>query len=78
MAIPVVHVSNRFFFTDTLVEARIMGGQAVNSNSMSYVTKLEFQESEVTNQFCVGTVVHKFFIATTKYCCESGNSVKIS
>ena len=50
----------------------------MNSNSMSYVTKLEFQESDVSSQICAGTVVHKFFIATTKYCCQSGNTVKIS
>ena len=60
-------------------ESRIMGGQDVSSNSMQYVVKLEFQESQSNsfNQLCAGTVVHKHFIATTKFCCESGDTVAI-
>ena len=72
------HTKKSLSFTDTLVEARVMGGKNVNSESMSYVMKLEFQESDVFSQLCVGTVIHRFFIATTKYCCESGDTVTIS
>ena len=62
-------------------ETRILGGQAVNSVSMQYVAKLEFKESQSQssfNQLCVGTVIHKHFIVTTRFCCESGNTVAIS
>ena len=60
-------------------ETRILGGQDVSSNSMRYVAKLEFREdqSQGFNQLCAGTVVHKHFIVTTKFCCESGNTVAI-
>ena len=61
-------------------ESRIMGGQLVNFDSMSYVVKLEFQEKQSNsfNQLCAGTVVHKHFIVTTKFCCESGDTVTIT
>ena len=59
-----------------------MGGEDVNANVMPYVVKLEFQDSRSNNQglnqLCVGTVVHKHFIASTKYCCGSGKTVAIS
>ena len=60
-------------------ETRILGGQGVSSNSMPYVAKLEFREdqSQDFNQLCAGTIVHKHFIATTRFCCESGNTVAI-
>ena len=55
-------------------EKRILGGQSVNSNAMKYVTKLVFDNEEQ----CVGTVVDKYFILTSKYCCESGDTVTVT
>ena len=64
------------------VESRIMGGQNVESASMPYVVKLEFHENYSENQQfsqqCVGTIIDKFFIITSKYCCSSGDFVTIS
>ena len=63
-------------------ESRIMGGQNVEPASMPYVVKLKFQENYSDNQQfsqqCVGTIIHKFFIATSRYCCSSGDFVTIS
>ena len=59
---------------DTVVQTRIIGGQSVNSNSMKYVAKLLFDSGEQ----CAGTVVNKFFILTTTFCCQSGESVTIN
>ena len=46
--------------------------------SMSYVVKLGFNSNDGMNELCAGTVINRYFIATTKYCCEAGNSVKIN
>ena len=46
--------------------------------SMPYVAKLEFSSNDGMDELCVGTVINQYFIATTKYCCEAGNSVAIS
>ena len=63
-------------------EKRIMGGQNVDSESMSYVVKLNFPDTDssgqadwTSNQLCAGTVINKHFIATSKFCCDSGKSV---
>ena len=45
---------------------------------MSYVAKLEFNSNDGMNELCAGTVINRYFIATTKYCCEAGSSVSIS
>ena len=37
-----------------------------------------FHHSDSMSELCVGTVINQFFIATTKYCCESGISVSIN
>jgi len=37
-----------------------------------------FSHSGALSELCVGTVINQFFIATTKYCCESGISVSIN
>ena len=58
-----------------------MGGQTVDQGSMSYVTKLEFKLNDETGdlgQICVGTVINKYFVVTTKFCCNSDDSVTIS
>ena len=57
-------------------EPRIMGGQEVISDSMPYVVKLDFTDSSGTIQNCVGTVIHRFFIATSRFCCNSGDIVR--
>ena len=64
-------------------EKRIMGGQNVASESMLYVVKLNFLDTGsssegdqwTSNQLCAGTVINKHFIATSKFCCDSGQSV---
>ena len=56
-------------------ETRIMGGQEVISGSMPYVVKLDFTDSSGTIQKCVGTVIHRYFIATSRFCCNSGDLV---
>ena len=56
-------------------ETRIMGGQDVIPGSMPYVVKLEFTDSNGAIQHCVGTVIHRHFIATSRFCCDSGESV---
>ena len=60
------------------VQSRIMGGQEIIQGAMPYVAKLEFDQNDEMNQLCVGTVMHRYFIATTKFCCESGKTVAIS
>ena len=49
---------------------------------MSYVVKLNFPDTDsngqadwTSNQLCAGTVINKHFIATSKFCCDSGKSV---
>ena len=61
-------------------QKRIMGGQAVVQGSMPYVAKLGFTDSngQEMNQLCAGTIVDKYFILSTRFCCESGNSVSIT
>ena len=56
---------------------RIMGGQEVVQGTMSYVARLEFDQNDGMNQLCAGTVIDQYFIATTKFCCESGKLVTI-
>ena len=58
---------------DTEFQTRIMGGQSINSSSMKYVAKLVFDNDEQ----CVGTVVDKNFVLTTKFCCETSDTVTI-
>ena len=60
---------------DVQPENRIMGGQSVTEGSMSYVAKLQFDLDD--GQLCAGTVINKYFLVTTKFCCESGNVVSI-
>ena len=55
-------------------EKRILGGQSVTSSAMKYVAKLVFDNAEQ----CVGTVIDKYFILTTKYCCQSGDTVLVT
>ena len=37
-----------------------------------------FYQSDGINQLCVGTVINHYFIATTKFCCESGHLVAVN
>ena len=60
---------------DVQPENRILGGQSVTQGSMSYVAKLQFDLDD--GQLCAGTVINKYFLVTTKFCCESGNMVSI-
>ena len=61
-------------------ENRILGGQNISQGSISYVAKLQFhlEDGVNANQLCAGTVVNKHFIASTKFCCETGTFVKIN
>ena len=65
---------------DVEPQKRIMGGQTVTQESMPYVVKLEFAENDGQDvtQLCAGTIINKFFIISTKFCCEAGNSVAIT
>ena len=63
------------------IQNRIMGGQTVVQGAMPYVSKLEFKlndEIDDMGQICVGTVINKYFLVTTKFCCNSGDSVTIN
>ena len=40
--------------------------------------KLMFNQNDGINQLCVGTVINPYFIATTKFCCNSGSTVTIN
>ena len=37
-----------------------------------------FNQNDGMNQLCVGTVINQYFIATSKFCCDSGTSVAIN
>ena len=65
---------------DIQPQRRIMGGQTVNQGSMPYVAKLEFSRSDEQGmtQLCAGTIVDKYFVISTRFCCESGNWVSIT
>ena len=69
---------------DVQLEKRIIGGQSVVQGAMPYVSQLEFRQNdsentaEGNNQLCAGTVINKYFIITTKFCCDSGNLVTIN
>jgi len=43
--------------------------------TMPFVIKLDFIDSNGTIQHCVGTVIHRYFIATSRFCCEAGDSL---
>ena len=65
---------------DVQRQKRIMGGQTVAQGSMPYVAKLEFSENDEQDisQLCAGTIVDKHFVISTRFCCESGDSVAIT
>ena len=65
---------------DVQPQKRILGGQIVAQGTMPYVVKLEFAENgeQDVAQLCAGTIINKFFIISTKFCCRSGNSVAIT
>ena len=37
-----------------------------------------FNQNDGINQLCVGTIINQYFVATSKFCCDSGTSVAIS
>ena len=66
---------------DIQIQNRIMGGQTAVQGAMPYVSKLEFKlndDIDDISQICVGTVINKYFVVTTKFCCNSGDSVTIN
>ena len=65
---------------DVHTQQRIMGGQTMVQGSMPYVTKLEFGQTDeqALNQLCAGTIINRYFILSTKFCCESGDSVTVT
>ena len=65
---------------DVQLDQRILGGQEVVQGAMSYVSKLEFRQHGGQNidQLCAGTVINKYFILTTSFCCNSGDLVTIN
>ena len=37
-----------------------------------------FNQNDGINQLCAGTVINQYFVATSKFCCDSGTSVAIN
>ena len=51
---------------------------ATDFSDLTPQLKLNFDSNREISQLCVGTVINQYFIVTTKFCCESGESVEIN